>query len=225
MHKYDVRAARPPKPRLLEEGGLSYSSGRVAPSVLPLIDYVRHEDAPEEVREALDSSAYADSEDRHLFYELLSNSPSVVTARSAYFRELMGGGEVPQREKELAYLAVALVTDTRFVAATHGRYLVDDHDVPPETITAIAGGDPSDLDARDRAVVSFAATVARNPEDVSETDLQALFDAGYDDGTAVELLVLTCDAQTATSIVTATEMELSDADRTEPAFLPDTFDL
>ena len=166
-----------------------------------------------------------DSEDRHLFYELLSNSPSVVTARSAYFKDLMAGGEVPQREKELAYLAVALVTGTRFVAATHGRYLVDDHGVPPETITAIASGDLSGLDDRDRAVVSFAATVARDPDAVSEADFQRLFDAGYEEGTAVELLVLTCDAQTATSIVTATEMKLADADRTEPAFLPDTFDL
>jgi uncharacterized peroxidase-related enzyme len=190
---------------------------------MPLVDYLPYEDAPDNVRDALEGSAYAESEDRHLFYELLSNADAILPARADYFATMMRDGDVPKREKELAYFAVAAVTDTRFVAATHGRYLVDEHGVEPSTVAAIARGDLDALDARDQAVVSFAATVARNPDAVDEDAVDALRDAGYDDGEVVELLMLTCDAQSATSIVTAMDLSLADRDETEPAFLPDTF--
>jgi uncharacterized peroxidase-related enzyme len=192
---------------------------------MPRIDYVQYEDAPRELQEALDGSAYAESEERHLFYEMLANVPSVFAERVAYFGELMSGGTVPRREKELAYLTVAFVTDTRFVAATHARYLVDDHDVPPETLTELGEGDPSSLTDRDRAVVAFADQVARDPGEVSDGDLDALRAAGYDDGAIVELLLLVCEAQTATAIVTMTEMSLSDRGETAPNYLPEEFEL
>ncbi|WP_227132843.1 carboxymuconolactone decarboxylase family protein [Halorubellus salinus] len=192
---------------------------------MPLIDYLAYEDAPERVRDALEGSAYAESEDRHLFYELLSNADAVLPARAEYFRTLMRDGDVPKREKELAYFAVAAVTDTRFVAATHGRYLVDEHGLDPAVVASVARGDLGALDPRDRAVVSFAATVARDPDAVNEADVDALRDAGYDDGQVVELLLLTCDAQSATSIVTAMDLSLADRGETEPSFLPDAFDL
>jgi alkylhydroperoxidase family enzyme len=192
---------------------------------MPRIDYVRYDDAPPEIRDALDESAYADSEDRHLFYEMLANVPSVFDRRVDYFGELMGGGAVPRREKELAYLTVALVTDTRFVAATHARYLVDDHDVSPGTITALAGGDPSGLSDREVAVVLFARAVTRDPDGVAEAQLDDLRAAGYDAGDIVELLLLTCEAGTATTIATVTGMALSDRGETEPTYLPDEFAL
>lgn len=192
---------------------------------MPLIDYVRHEDAPEAVREALSDSAYAETEERHLFYEMLANVPSVFEHRVEYFRELMTGGTLPKREKELAYLTVALVTDTRFVAATHARYLVDDHGFDPTTITALAGGDLSSLDDRERAVVEFARQVVRDPAAVPDADIEPLRAAGYDDSALVELLLLTCEAETATSIVRATGMALSDRGESEPTYLPDTFGL
>lgn len=188
---------------------------------MPRIDYVRADEAPPEIRDALGVSAYADTEDRHLFYEMLANVPSVFGRRIEYFGQLMSGGTVPRREKELAYLTVALVTDTRFVAATHARYLVDDHGVAPETITALADGDLSELSAREIAVVSFARRVTRNPGDVPDASLDDLRAAGYNDGGIVELLLLACEARTATTIVTVTGMALSDRGETEPAYLPD----
>lgn len=105
--------------------GVKPHSSYVEP--IPLIDYVRFEDASKEVRETLEDAVYADSEDRHLFYEMLSNSPAVVGICAEYFKQLMTEGPVPASEKELAYFAVGLATDTRFVATTHGRCLVDEH--------------------------------------------------------------------------------------------------
>ena len=192
---------------------------------MPLLDYVRYDDAPERVREALADSAYAGSEDRHLFYEMLSNSPSVIEARVEYFTHLMTGGTVPEREKELAYFTVALATGTRFVAATHGRYLVEDHGLDEDALAALARGDPSGLDDRDLAVVSFARAVVRDPDGIADDDLKALRAVGYDDENVMELLLLTCEAQTATTIVSATDMTLADRGEAEPAFLPEPFAL
>jgi uncharacterized peroxidase-related enzyme len=192
---------------------------------MPLIGYVRYDDAPPAVRDALADSAYADAEDRHLLYEMLANVPWAFESRVDYFNDLMRGGTVPTREKELAYLAVALVTGTRFVAGTHARYLVDDHGVPEETIAALCAGDLSPLEARERAVVSFARRVTRDPHAVDETDVDALRAAGYDDGAVVELLLLLCEARTATTIVAATGMELADRGESEPAYLPAEFAL
>lgn len=192
---------------------------------MPRIDYVHYEDAPPELQEALDGSAYAEAEERHLFYEMLANVPSVFEERVAYFGELMGGGTVPRREKELAYLTVAFITNTRFVAATHARYLVDDHNMSPEIITNLGEGDPSSLADRDRAVVGFAQQVTRDPDAVSDSDLDKLRAVGYDDSAIIELLLLTCAAQTATTIVTVTEMALSHRGETEPDYLPADFTL
>ncbi|WP_324761016.1 carboxymuconolactone decarboxylase family protein [Haloarcula sp. GH36] len=192
---------------------------------MPRIDYVRYDDASPEIRDALDESAYADAEERHLFYEMLANVPSVFDRRVEYFGKLMGGGAVPKREKELAYLTVALVTETRFVAATHAKYLVDNHDVLPETITALSGGDYSGLSDREQAVVSFTRAAVHDPDGVEDEKLAALRTAGYDDGDIVELLLLTCEAQTATTIATVTGMALSDRGETEPAYLPEEFAL
>lgn len=189
------------------------------------IDYIRYEDAPPEIRDALDESAYADTEDRHLFYEMLANVPAVFDRRVEYFGELMRGGSVPKREKEFAYLTVAIVTGARFVAATHARYLVDDHDVSPEIVTALAGGDCSGLSDRERAVVSFARETVRDPNAVPDERLDALRAAGYCDSDIVELLLLICEAQTATTIVTVTGMALSDRGETEPVYLPENFAL
>jgi uncharacterized peroxidase-related enzyme len=192
---------------------------------VPLIDYVPYDEATPGVREALADSAYAESEDRHLFYELLSNADAVLPARAAYFRTLMHEGAVPLREKELAYFAVAAVTETRFVAATHGRYLVDEHGFDPDVVAAVASGDRSGLAAREAAVVEFARTATRRPAAVDEAMVDALRETGYDDGQVVELLLLIGDARPATTIVTAMDLELADRGETEPAFLPETFAL
>jgi alkylhydroperoxidase family enzyme len=197
----------------------------VREELMPHLDYVRYEDAPEEVREALEESAYAESEERHLFYEMLSNCPSVVGARADYFRELVKGGSLPAREKELAYLTVALVTDTEFVAATHGRYLVEDHGVAEGTVRSLAAGDLSVLDERDRAIVTFARDVVRESDGITVESFDALRAVGFDDETRMELLLLTCEAQTATTIVTATGMALADRGETAPEYLPSSFDL
>jgi uncharacterized peroxidase-related enzyme len=192
---------------------------------MPLVEYVRADEAPPAVREALADSAYADAEERHLFYEMLANVPSIFPSRVAYFRDLMGGGVVPAREKELAYLTVALVTRTRFVAATHARYLVDDHGVPEATVAALASGDPSPLGDRDRAIVAFTERVTRDPTALAEADVEALRAVGFDDGAVVELLVVVCEARTATTIVSATGMALADRGETAPAYLPEEITL
>lgn len=192
---------------------------------MPEIEYVRYEDAPEGLREALADSAYAGSESRHLFYEMLANVPSIFPNRTEYFKDLMTEGVVPKGEKELAYLTVALVTETPFVAATHARYLIEDHGMTEEKITAIATGDLSVLTERERAIVSFARQVVRDPDAVSASALDSLREVGFEASGIVELLLLTCEAQTATSIVSVTGMALADRDETVPEFLPETFDL
>jgi uncharacterized peroxidase-related enzyme len=192
---------------------------------MPLVEYVRAEDAPPAVREALADSAYADAEERHLFYEMLANVPSIFPSRVAYFRDLMGGGVVPAREKELAYLTVALVTRTRFVAATHARYLVEDHGVPEATVAALAAGDPSRLSDRDRAIVAFIERVTREPAAVAEADVDALRAVGFDDAAVVELLLVGCEARTATTIVATTGMALADRGETAPSYLPEQITL
>lgn len=191
---------------------------------MPLIDYVQAEDAPEALRRALDDSAYADTEDRHLFYEMLANVPEVFESRVNYFSELMSGGDVPKHEKELAYFTVGLLTQTRFVAATHARYLTNDHGVSSETITALAEGDHSPLTDRQRAVVAFTRQVIRDPAAVSAANIDRLQTVGYGDGDVIELLLVICEAHTATAIVAATGMTLSDRGQTSPGYLPDVFE-
>lgn len=190
---------------------------------MPLIDYVRYEDAPVEVREALANSAYANSEERHLFYELLSNAPHLIPSRANYFRELMAEGVVPKREKELAYCTVGLVTGTTFVASTHARYLEDEHDVSPETIRSIADGDLDALDERDHAVIAFVQALVCDPASITESTLSSLREVGYGDTALMELTLLVCAAETATTISLAMNVTLADRGDEPLPYLPSSF--
>lgn len=187
---------------------------------MPHVDYVRLEDAPEPVQLSIDHSAYADEEDRHLFYELLANAPSIFEERVAYFRALMTEGVVDQRDKELAYFTVATLTDCVYPASTHGRYLVEDYGMESETVGAIARGEYDDLDERNRLLVEFVRRVIEDPTGLMDEHYERLRENGFDDESIVEYLMLINAADTAATLTHALGVRLEDKGDQPPAYLP-----
>ncbi|MFC4540510.1 carboxymuconolactone decarboxylase family protein [Halosolutus amylolyticus] len=187
---------------------------------MPHVDYVRLGDAPEEVRSSIDHSAYADEEDRHLFYEVLANAPSIFEERVAYFRALMTEGIVDQRDKELAYFTVATLTDCVYPASTHGRYLVEDYGTDPETVAAIIRSEYDELNDRDRFLVKFTRRIIEDPTDLTSEHYEHLREIGFDDEAIVEFLMLINAADTAVTLTHALDVRLGDKGEQPPSYLP-----
>lgn len=187
---------------------------------MPHVDYVRLEDAPEPVRSSIDHSAYADEEDRHLFYEILANAPSIFAERVAYFRALMTEGVVDQRDKELAYFTVAVLTNCVYPASTHGRYLVEDYGVDPETVGAIARGEYDDLSDRDWLLVEFTRRAVEDPTGLTAEHYEQLREIGFNDEAIVEYLMLINAADTAATLTHALDVRLEDKGEQPPLYLP-----
>lgn len=188
---------------------------------MPHIDYVSLEDAPASVRDAIDYSAYADKEDRHLFYEILANSPQIFPERVEYFRALMRNGVVNQRDKELAYFTVAVLTECVYPASTHGRYLVDEFGMPESEVAAIARGEFDELSDRDLLLVEFTASVIDDPTALQATNFDRLREIGFDDAAVIEYFMLINAAQTATTLTHALDIQLADKGKQPPSYVTD----
>lgn len=188
---------------------------------MPHIDYVSLEEASAPIQEAIDCSAYAEQEDRHLFYEMLANAPSIFPERVEYFRALMTGGVVEQREKELAYFTVAAVTDCQYPASTHGRYLVEEFGMDEREIAAITRGAVDELSEQDRRLVEFTASVIDDPAGLTATDYERLRESGFDNDAIIELLMLINAAHTATTLTHALDIALADKGERPPSYLSD----
>lgn len=187
---------------------------------MPHVDYVRLEEAPPSVQDAIDHSAYAEDEDRHLFYELLANAPSIFAERVAYFRALMTDGVVDQRDKELAYFTVATLTDCVYPASTHGRYLVEVYGMDPEDVGTIARGTYDHLTDRDSLLIEFTIRVIEDPAGLTAEHYDQLRDIGFTDEAIIEYLMLINAADTAVTLTHALDMRLEHKGEQPPSYLP-----
>jgi len=90
------------------------------------------------------------------------------------------GGMDPRRY-EVATIGAARALRSTYCTAAHAKFLRDDCG-DERAMVAIATGDDDDaLDEVDRAVLAFAAQVARDPASITEADVDSLRQVGLDD--------------------------------------------
>ena len=98
-------------------------------------------------------------------------------------------GHMERRRYELATIAAARAYRSTYCMAAHCKFLRDD--CGDESAMRAVAADPNgaDLDATDRAVVHFAAQVARDASSITQADVQELRDQGLGDPEIVDVVL------------------------------------
>lgn len=167
---------------------------------MPLIDYPDLTEVDEQTAELLDRSR-SDSGDLPSFPHMLANNPSVLGAALGQFGEIMYGGGLPPNEKQLAFVVVSQANECAYCAASHGQELVNAFGLPVTQLEAIAAGDYTELTDRQRAIVEFARQGAVDPKRVTDGDVVALREVGFNDADVMELVAVLAQATFANTIV------------------------
>jgi len=178
-----------------------------------LLDYVDPDEADERTRELLEVDAEY-YEQPSLFARALANNPDVLDTRGAYHRELVIDADLDTRFCELVYLAVSVTNDCEYCVSSHREQLVERVGLSTAEVDAVATGDRGPFSSRERAVIEFAEQVARDPKDVTEAEIRALRDAGFDDSEITRLLTVAAAGIAANTI--ADTLDIDPADRPEP---------
>lgn len=116
----------------------------------------------------------------------MNNAPAVSKGFSSCGSRLLGQTKVDEKLRELVINAISVKLDCPYEWSHHGKWALDVGATPDE-LEALKSGDLSSLGSKERAVVEYAHKVEDNT--VSEDDIAALREAGFDDQEIVELTV------------------------------------
>lgn len=96
-------------------------------------------------------------------------------------------GHMDRRRFELATIAAARVYRSTYCMAAHCKFLRDACGDEPTMRSVVADPSGANLDATDRAVMDFAAQVARDASSITAADVQNLRDRGLSDPDVVDV--------------------------------------
>jgi uncharacterized peroxidase-related enzyme len=122
-------------------------------------------------------------------FRLLAASPAVLQGFTANNAALAKTLDVKTRER--IALAVAQVNGCDYCLSAHNYLALNLAKISPEEVALNRRGRSGD--AKADAAVGFAAKIASERGHVSETDVQAVRDAGYDDSEIVEIIAVTAE--------------------------------
>ncbi|SET04721.1 uncharacterized peroxidase-related enzyme [Nitrosomonas marina] len=118
-------------------------------------------------------------------FRIVANSPQTLEGYLGLNGALGKGSLSPQTRERIA-LAVAQINGCNYCLAAHSYLGTNLARLSKAEIEAARRGTSSD--AKAAAAVSFAVKIARNRGAVSDSDLQAVRDAGYSDAEIVEII-------------------------------------
>ena len=146
------------------------------------IDYADPADLPEDKRHLLDSLSEGEGGDHGLrsdrlnVYRLLGRNPAVLEGFREYLGTVWDGAGLDAHEREVVILATARAADSRYEWHQHVRVALDEG-MAPETILAIARGEPDHLSDAHAALLEYVeAVVAGDVDDDAHDRLAAHYD-------------------------------------------------
>ena len=163
------------------------------------IDLPDPESSPE-LREYYESSRY---ENESPYRRARLHNPDVLEAQNEYQRALFEAGPIDEALYEYIMVTVAQTNDCDYCAGSHRLKLMSIAGVSEEVIDELAAGNYDTLDERERAVVEFAEQVSNDPHRVTDAQLEALFDVGFDESDIMQLLALIGTCNTSNMIVSS----------------------
>jgi uncharacterized peroxidase-related enzyme len=157
------------------------------------IDTIDYDEAGPELRSVFDQVLGPDGQLDNLYRAFSLRGHTILPADDLYKAVLHhGDNTLSKRFSELLGCYVAILTGCDYALAHHGHnfvHLSSDSDHAQGILSAlrldrtVACGD-----AREVAALDYTRKLCRFPEDVSESDVEALRDAGWVDGEVLEIV-------------------------------------
>lgn len=123
------------------------------------------------------------------YYLLLVHDVDALSQRSSLFNAVMYGPRgLPRAERELATVAVSLINGCPYCVSVHARRFAELTKQPEVMRRLFDEGLDTPLEPRRRAIVDFAATLTRAPENLTAADLAPLRAAGLTDLEILDLV-------------------------------------
>lgn len=142
--------------------------------------------SPEQIAVLEESHPKAKVSDYYLF---LVHQPEVLRQRSAAFNAIMyAPGGMPRAERELGATVVSRLNGCVYCASVHAqRYtqLAKQDEVIEQVFD---NPQTAGTTAREQAITKFSIDITERPSAISAADIQALKDAGLNDGEVLDLL-------------------------------------
>lgn len=161
---------------------------RNVPHWHPRVTPVRLADA---TPEQLDALQVTPSNTKVSDYVLvLAHDVETLRVRSPLFNAIMYSKiGLGRAERELGAIAASVVNRCIYCAAVHADRHAQLTKNKSVTDAIFKDGEDANLTPRDRAIFDFAVKLSKTPAEASGADLQALRDAGLDEGEIVDLIL------------------------------------
>ncbi|MFC0407013.1 peroxidase-related enzyme [Roseomonas elaeocarpi] len=125
-----------------------------------------------------------------VYFRTLVNDPGSLSQRGALFTKVMYAPRgLPRAERELATAAVSIVNGCIYCTSVHARRYVELKGPEAAMRALLAEGVGAvGLDARQQAIVDYAAKMTARPQDTTSDDLKPLRAAGFNDLEILDLI-------------------------------------
>jgi uncharacterized peroxidase-related enzyme len=121
---------------------------------------------------------------------VLAHDVETLKVRSPLFNAIMyGKGGLSRAERELGALAASVVNHCIYCAAVHADRHAQLSKDTAVTDKLFAMGEKADLEPRNRAILDFGMKLARTPQQAAAADVDALREAGLDEGEILDLVL------------------------------------
>jgi len=123
------------------------------------------------------------------YYLLLVHQAEILDQRSTAFNAIMyAPGGLSRAERELASTVVSRVNGCAYCASVHAQRF--EQLAKRQDVIAQVFADPATAgtNARERAIVAFSIELTLHPEDIADSSLQRLAEAGLSDAEILDLI-------------------------------------
>jgi uncharacterized peroxidase-related enzyme len=121
-------------------------------------------------------------------FKALANNPQILKANWEKLKAVMMQGDLPRDVKEMIAVVVSKANACQYCVDAHGN-LLKMIGVPREKVLQIiANIDSANIDPATKTVLNFSVKATREPSKITDEDVQAIKDLGYNDSQLVELL-------------------------------------
>ncbi len=131
-----------------------------------------------------------------------------LRAFTEMYNELMlAPSGLSKLEREMIAVAVSSVNRCYYCLTAHGAAVRTLSGVPELGEQLVMNAQVADLDPRQRAILDFAVKLTETPQNMGETDRQALRDAGFSDHDIWDIASVAAFFNMTNRVAAATEME------------------
>lgn len=151
----------------------------------------------------------------HNLYRAYSQFPAPVVSADRFYRDIMHAPDapLPMWLAELLSVDVAIQNQCEYAATHHGANFLDlseDRDKAERIFDALKSGtlDTLDLDERTRGLLAFGRKLTKQPEAMSEGDIESLRVHGYSDAEISQAVQVTASFAYWTRFINAVGLTL-----------------